>query len=469
MHDGNRGVRWARPLGLLMALAMLAGACGGGEGLQAGAGGGDAGGETGNAGAASEGGAAEAGEELSGELSVAFRSNAEEAANEVVAAYRDVRPNVDVTLDIIPYESDEYRRELITRQLSDDLPDVLQILDRFATQLADAGITASLEDYLSSGPITQDSFAQPFFEQYVPTTGDNAGQPMGLPTNADAVVLYYNKDHFDEAGLDYPDDDWTWDDLVEASEELTIDDGNDLQYGFTTIYGWHAMYVPMIEAYGGSLLDDEGMANLTSDAAEQAFQSILGPVQDGSFVPPDVLAAQGDPSTAFANGIASMLAGVRGWLPGIRGGISDDFDVAQFPLVNGERVTGMGSRGIALTEAGVENGQLAYDFLDWFFDEEGGMAVQAATYGAVPPVESLYDSEIWRGLPAPPENNDPFVQALDVGIKNPVAIPANAQGKIDDAINTANEQVLLGGKSVAEALAEADQTIDEAISEAREE
>src|SRR5690606_23390889 len=44
----------------------------------------------------------------------------------------------------------------------------------------------------------------------------------GLPRDIGLEVLYYNKDIFDEVGLEYPTEDWTWDDLLAAAEQLTV-------------------------------------------------------------------------------------------------------------------------------------------------------------------------------------------------------------------------------------------------------
>ena len=43
----------------------------------------------------------------------------------------------------------------------------------------------------------------------------------GIPTNAGTLVLFYNKDHFDEAGIEYPDETWDWEDYLSAARRLT--------------------------------------------------------------------------------------------------------------------------------------------------------------------------------------------------------------------------------------------------------
>jgi multiple sugar transport system substrate-binding protein len=49
---------------------------------------------------------------------------------------------------------------------------------------------------------------------------------FGCPENVQTMVFYYNKDLFDKAGVKYPDDTWTWDDVVAAAEKLTVRQGS---------------------------------------------------------------------------------------------------------------------------------------------------------------------------------------------------------------------------------------------------
>ncbi len=73
----------------------------------------------------------------------------------------------------------------------------------------------------------------------------------------DGAILYYNKDLFDDAGIDYPTDDWTWDDLEAAALAMTKDVDGEHQYGFgmatnNTIQMWPIM----IWAGGGDFIVD---------------------------------------------------------------------------------------------------------------------------------------------------------------------------------------------------------------------
>ncbi|RPI95895.1 MAG: extracellular solute-binding protein, partial [Chloroflexi bacterium] len=78
------------------------------------------------------------------------------------------------------------------------------------------------------------------------------GKVYGLPWIAQPVVLYYNKDIFDEMGVEYPNPDWTWDDFKQAAMDLT----NEEHYGFTMIAGWPPVEL-WVYSYGGELVNED--------------------------------------------------------------------------------------------------------------------------------------------------------------------------------------------------------------------
>lgn len=401
--------------------------------------------------------------ELSGTLNWTSQGSQEAVSRAMTEAYSAIRPNVRVEYSPIPGGSNELRAGLIARQLANNMPDVFQIVDRFPRQFGEAGLTADLTEYLEwEGSIGRDYFAPTFLRQYEIQNGPIAGTIQGLPQSADVVVLYYNTEHFDEAGLDYPDETWTWDDLVEAARVLTkVEGGQTVRYGFGTRYAWHASYVPTIHAFGGQFFTDENRVDLTSEASVNGFRNYYDYVQEGIFALPAALRSQGDEATAFGNNYISMFAWPRAGLPRIRAVKSEGFDVTLLPTINGVRASGMGSQAIAASANGLANNRdIVYDFLNWYFSPEGGMKTLTANYAVVPPSTALFDSPIWRDLAGPPYNTDPYVEAMEFGVQNSGNIPADAQGTIDEALRYAEDQILVGGMSVADALAEAEANIN---------
>lgn len=404
--------------------------------------------------------------DITGVLSLGITSSQEKPFRAVVEAYQAVRPNVQVEFNVLPGGQNQLRQNLITRQMANHLPDLINTYDRFPRQFSDAGLTADLTPYLhSGGPVNEEFFAAPFLGSYRVVGGAHEGEIHALPLGADTVVLYYNKAHFDEAGIPYPDNTWTWDKLVEVARALTKKEGDRTsRFGFGVSYSWASAYVPMIQAFGGSFFSD-GLVHLDTEAAQKTYHLYLDNVKEGIFIDPATAKAAGDENIAFASGQVSMISSVRNSLPRIRAAMPDgfDFDVAMQPTINGTRTIGMGSVGIAITPQALNNTDVVYDFLNFFYSGDGGMKVLVSTYAVVPPVVALYNDPSWRDLPAPPHDNQVFVDSIDPGIPNPAGIPADSQSTIDATMGDMVQAVLIGGQSVEDALKAAEAKINETI------
>src|SRR5690606_31558560 len=81
------------------------------------------------------------------------------------------------------------------------------------------------------------------------------GAQYGVPTSFSNVVLFYNKDLFEEAGVDTPTNDWTWDDVRTAAEALTDQEAG--VWGAYQPVSFHEFYKTLAQA-GGQFLTDDG-------------------------------------------------------------------------------------------------------------------------------------------------------------------------------------------------------------------
>lgn len=78
----------------------------------------------------------------------------------------------------------------------------------------------------------------------------------GIPKDIDTIGLWYNKTMFDQAGLSYPDETWTWTDFIAAAKTLTKEDGS--QYGCAiAVDNNQAGYYNMIYAYDGFVISED--------------------------------------------------------------------------------------------------------------------------------------------------------------------------------------------------------------------
>ena len=134
-----------------------------------------------------------------------------------------------------------------------------------------------------------------------------------LPKDYSTLAVYYNKLIFDEAGVAYPEPDWTWDDLLATSQALTQDTNGD---GQTDIWGiqlpanWTTGFEYWVAAAGGSLISEDGQSYvgfMDSDATIRAVQFYADLYNEYQVAaPPADFSAFGGGNSEFDNGQAAM-------------------------------------------------------------------------------------------------------------------------------------------------------------------
>lgn len=213
-------------LGLLTAAAIMAGAlvgCGGG-GQQAPAG---TEGTTKAAESAGETKAAESAAEAASEgtLTVAiWDKNQEPGLTEIIKDFT-AETGIKAQIQVTPWE--QYWTMLEAGATGGSLPDAFWMHSNEIARYSEYEMLLDLTDRIkSSEKLEMDKFPEEIVEIY---NWEGAKQ-YAIPKDIDTIALWYNKTMFDEAGIAYPDETWTWDTFADAAKKLTKDDGS--QYGF---------------------------------------------------------------------------------------------------------------------------------------------------------------------------------------------------------------------------------------------
>jgi multiple sugar transport system substrate-binding protein len=167
---------------------------------------------------------------------------------EVLARFEEENPNINVEIQTTPV--DKYWTKLQTAASSNEIPDVFWINGPNFIKYASNDILLPLNDYISESDMDWGKFPDSLKELY--TYEDDK---YAIPKDIDTIGLYYNKELFDEAGVDYPDDSWDWEQFLEAAKKLT-----DKEKG---IYGFAAQLYPQAGHYntiyqaGGYVVSDD--------------------------------------------------------------------------------------------------------------------------------------------------------------------------------------------------------------------
>jgi multiple sugar transport system substrate-binding protein len=223
----------------------------------------------------------------------------EQFAHKYAAEYSERYPNIKVVLEETP--TPDYWTKVLTVLASDQLPDLVWAWSpegRLAAY-AHAGVFRPLDDLVRADKLDLAQFYPGAIE------ADRwEGKLWALPTvgHPGEVTLFYNMNHFDAAGVKYPDTNWKLDDVVDAARRLTKPD----VWG----YGWGRGYFQVTiraRAFGGDLLSADGkQAVLNTPAAKSALQWEYDMIGRHRAAPSQ--AEVGNAGQAFMEGSVGMFA-----------------------------------------------------------------------------------------------------------------------------------------------------------------
>jgi multiple sugar transport system substrate-binding protein len=204
-------------------------------------------------------------------------------------------------------------------------------LDQDHMEWAYDGALLDLSDYLAND--TRDvANSADYFPGVWQTVALNDGI-YGLPWIAQPVVLYYNKDIFDEMGMDYPTADWTWDQFHEAALALTNED----HYGFI-MNSWPPIQM-FIWSFGGEIISEDLQSSpIDTPEAMAGAQFYADMIYNEDCCPSqETIAEQGNAEMFKAGQVAMFMGGAADDLDRVEG-----LNVGVSPVpqgVNGENTT----------------------------------------------------------------------------------------------------------------------------------
>jgi multiple sugar transport system substrate-binding protein len=321
------------------------------------------------------------------------------ATHQAVAdAYMAQHPNVTIELWSQPWG--DYFTQLQTLWVAgnaEEIPDVMFLtpIPRYAAD----GVLEPLDPFIAESDMdTSDYWAGAL------DLTSYQGQVYGFPRDIGLEVLYYNKDHFDEAGLGYPDDSWTWDDLRAAAEALTIKSasGRVERYGLGMEGG---KYPQFLVSNGGGLFDNTFEPTecwLSRPESIEAVEFIAGLMNDELAMRDANLNQAGGDAAVFQSEQVSMIIQNASRIPAFNAA-GMNYDVAPVPTApGGTRATGAGGAAWTMS-SNSDQKEAAWEFIEFLQSPDGGLPIYSATGEAFPPIRSAAEGDAWLGndnLPA---------------------------------------------------------------------
>src|SRR5690625_1120989 len=136
---------------------------------------------------------------------------------------------------------------------SDEAPSIVQVFEIGTKYMSESGFITPMQEFIDA-----DDFDTSALEENILSYYEVEGELYSMPFNTSNAVMFYNKDMFEEAGLDPENPPSTFSEVQEAAEALSDDD----TYGFTmATIGW---FVEQLLANQGALRSEEHTSELQS-------------------------------------------------------------------------------------------------------------------------------------------------------------------------------------------------------------
>lgn len=291
-------------------------------------------------------------------------------------AYEEKNKDVTVEIQLTPYKGSEYWTKLEAAATGGKAPDVFWLNVLHADAYVEGGILADLTDAIKESDIN-DSFPETLVNNYV-RDGKNYAVPKDFDTNA----LWYNKEIFDKAGVAYPTDDMTFEDLVATAEKLKAAGLDEGVYPFACPVDFQTWYYQTVYANGGYILnEDKTETGYTDPKTMAGIQCWIDMIEKG-LSPSAASLAETLPDAMFTGGQIAMNFAGSYMVPeyASNDAVNKKIDCVEIPTFNGVEDNCINGLGYAVFE-GSKNKDAAIDFAIWLGGEEA-MKIQGEA-GAV--------------------------------------------------------------------------------------
>jgi len=358
-----------------------------------------------------------------------------------IKAFEAAHPDIKVTYETAAFA--DYFTKLQTMIAAGQAPDAFELNYENFVSFANKGALADLGPLLSSDK----GFSTSIYNPTALAAFSQAGKQYGLVESFSNVVLFYNKDLFDKAGVAYPTADWTWKDELVAAQKLT-DSAAGVWGDFAPIQFWE--FYKTIAQNGGSIFNaDKTEVTLDSPANVEALQWMVDKVNKYHVTPTDSeMGGQGDGDLFKAGKIAMLRTGI--WMFGdFAANAKFNWDIALEPG-NTQKAHHFFANGVAVSATSA-NQQAAYEWLKFLTSSKDAVDIRIKAGWELPAVSDPAYVKGYLDQPIPPSRKVVF-EALDSAVTPPVI---NNWNQLTDIVGKELEAAKLGQKTPQQALTDA--------------
>lgn len=363
--------------------------------------------------------------------------------------------NPDVKIEWVDLASQDYNVKASTMLAGGDTTDLYCVKELSDMQnWAKEGLIVPMTEQIAADGVDMTKYAG-MDSCYVALTD---GQQYALPFRADYWVMFYNKDLFDQAGMAYPTNDWTWDEYAQMARDVHEKTG---AYG-THYHTWLSCVANWAVCDGVNTLADGEYSDL-----KYFYELYQGLEDEEVCMSYDELKASGlHYSGAFAQGNVAMMPMGYWYASTLIGYIKDgtasmNWGIVAVPHLEGVAAgSSFGSpTGIAISNASA-NKEEAWKFASWMCSEDGAKAI--ATTGTRPAYVSEAVAAVMASADGFPtdENSKAALLPTAIALEWPIGEGVN---EIKSIVNEEHSLIMTRELTIDEGIAEMEERAAEYI------
>lgn len=324
---------------------------------------------------------------------------------DVAAKFHEQNPNITVLVEpTFDWDAQKY----LVQAAAGTAPDILWGDEHFVYNFSAKGVLLDLNPFMEGSGFNKADYDDLF--QYFAFRGAQ----YGIALWSGCYALFYNKKLMDEAGVSYPTDKWTYDDVVTAAQQITKDTNNDGEpdiWGFLCQTGWANPWGATIWAFGGEFFNEDGTKFLLCESPNYAgLQWYLDMIHKHKVAPlpevADAISGGGDP---FALGLVGLKSGSPWSMPTYRKITEFEWDVAAMPVGPNGRHNVLTTDSLSLYKDS-KAPDAAWSFIETLLNEDSAKLYCSNFKGPVPALKAGHQYFL---LPnEAPSNQQVFIDAL---------------------------------------------------------
>ena len=168
---------------------------------------------------------------------------------------------------------------------------------------------------------------------------------LAIPRDVSTLVVFYNKDLFDKNNLPYPDENWNMTEFLNTAKALTNNGVYGISFEENSLF-----YLPYMRALEGGILSSNGEQIMNSENSQKGIKFYSDLRNKYNVAPKKYQSASETMAQMFINGRLAMHLSGRWLVPKYREDVKFDWDVVNFPNINGKSSVTLDSSGYAITK-----------------------------------------------------------------------------------------------------------------------